>query len=106
MRESKTDEGEPQSWQFDYPDELWWTGYWLWKMSGYTHLPNQFEVAQYDPRWISDMKLAMWLDNAQGSSPIYEMFDKYMSAVGTRDMSAEEYNKMKETGGKSLLRKK
>ncbi len=60
--------GEPDEWHFDFPWDEVQIGFWLWVMSDFKHLPTQQEVQQYDPRWISDMKLAYKIYSHQGNN--------------------------------------
>lgn len=41
------------------------TGFFLWRMSGFNQFPSQTFVAELDPRWVSDMQLALLLYEAQ-----------------------------------------
>ncbi len=47
-------------------------------MSGFKELPNQEQVGKYDPRYISDMKLAMHLYSHQhNNSPVMKMYEQW-----------------------------
>ena len=59
--------GEPEEWEFDYPWTIVQTAFWLWSMSGFQRLPLQTEVMSYDPRYISDLKLAHQIYSHQGN---------------------------------------
>lgn len=59
--------GEPDEWEFDYPWEVIKDSMWLWSMSGFQHLYNQDEIMAFDPRYISDMRLAYRLYSHQGN---------------------------------------
>lgn len=55
-------------------------GFWLWAMSGFKRLPTQDEVLAYDPRWISDMRLAHQLyDHQTNQTAVMQLFDQYMA---------------------------
>lgn len=72
--------GEPEKWEFDYPWSVVQTAFWLWSMSGFQRLPLQTEVMEYDPRYISDMKLAYQIYSHQGnqSAPM-RLYDQWQA---------------------------
>lgn len=56
------------------------TGFWIWAMSDFQRMPSQDEVAQYDPRWISDMKLMMQLYSFQtNSTSVMKVFEEQLA---------------------------
>lgn len=73
--------GEPEKWEFDYPWQVVQTAFWLWSMSSFQRLPIQDEVLQYDPRYISDLRLAHQIYSHQGnqSAPmkLFEQWEAY-----------------------------
>lgn len=72
--------GEPDEWEFDYPFNFLQIAYWLWAMSDYKHLPSQDEVARYDPRYISDIRLMVQISSHQrNNSPLMRMFENWQS---------------------------
>ena len=78
--DSNANYGEPERWEFDFSWQLVSTGFWLWAMSDFRRLPTQSEVAAYDPRWISDLRLAHSIYAHQSNNePVMRMFDEYMS---------------------------
>lgn len=72
--------GEPEEWEFDYPWQIVQTAFWLWSMSGFQRLPLQSEVMSYDPRYISDLKLAHQIYSHQGnqSAPM-RLFEQWQA---------------------------
>lgn len=68
-KDSKTF-GEPDEWEFDYPWEVVQTAFWLWSMSGFQRLPTQDEVMSYDPRFVSDLRLAHQIYAHQGNTSV------------------------------------
>lgn len=72
--------GEPDEWEFDYTWEVVQTAFWLWAMSGFQRLPTQNEVMEYDPRYISDMRLAHQIYSHQGnqSAPM-KLFEQWQA---------------------------
>lgn len=72
--------GEPEEWEFDYPWDVVQTSFWLWAMSGFQRLPTQTEVMEYDPRYISDMRLAHQIYSHQGnqSAPM-RLFEQWQA---------------------------
>ena len=69
--------GEPEEWSFDYSWEVIQTGFWLWAMSDFKHLPTQDEILRYDKRYLSDIRLAYTIYSHQGNnSPIMQIFEQ------------------------------
>jgi hypothetical protein len=72
--------GEPDEWEFDYPFDFLQIAYWLWAMSDYKHLPSQDDIAKYDPRYISDMRLMVQISSHQrNNSPLMRMFENWQA---------------------------
>lgn len=78
--------GEPEQWEFDYPWEVVKTAFWLWSMSGFQRLPTQEEVKQYDPRYLSDIKLAYQIYSHQNneSAPM-KLLEHWSAMRGNED---------------------
>jgi hypothetical protein len=90
--------GEPDKWEFDYPWDIVQTGFWLWAMSGFQKLPTQDEVQAYDPRFISDMRLAHLIYSHQGnSSPLMKLFENWMQFQENPEAFAKDQAQQSET---------
>lgn len=109
--------GEPDEWEFDYPWEFLQVAYWLWHMSDYKHLPTPEEVAKYDPRYISDMKLMVQIGMHQrNSSPLMRMLDQwqaynadpaaYKAQLAASEISATSDAALLKTGNKNPFKGK
>lgn len=72
--------GEPDEWEFEYTWEVIQIAFWLWAMSGFKYLPNQEEVLRYDPRYISDIKLAHTIYAHQANNSFeMKMYEQWMA---------------------------
>lgn len=71
---------EPDEWEFDYEWSVVQDAFWLWSMSGFQRLPSQDEVLAYDPRYLSDIRLAHQIYSHQGnSSAPQQMLEQYLA---------------------------
>ena len=71
---------EPDEWEFDYQWSVIQDAFWLWSMSGFQRLPNQEEVLAYDPRYMSDIRLAHQIYSHQGNnSAPQQFFEQYLA---------------------------
>lgn len=83
--------GEPEEWEFDYPFEVIQTAFWLWAMSDFHRLPTQDEVLSYDPRYISDMKLAHTIYSHQGNkSTVMQQYEMLQAQQDIKNNTKEQ----------------
>lgn len=86
--------GEPDEWEFEYPWEVIQIAFWLWAMSGFKHLPNQEDVLKYDPRYISDVKLAHMIYSHQGNNSFEMKLYEQWAAFQENPEGMKEYAKV------------
>jgi hypothetical protein len=88
--------GEPDEWQFDYSWDILQNAFWLWSMSGFQRLPTQEEVMNYDPRYISDIRLMHMIYSHQGNNTavmqLYQQWEAFQEnpALYRARMEAEK----------------
>ena len=89
--------GEPDEWEFDYPWEIIQTAFWLWAMSGFQYLPRQDEVMAYDPRFISDIRLAHMIYSHQGNKSAPMRMLEQWEAFNKNPQAYEAQQQMQQT---------
>ncbi len=79
--------GLPEDFEFDALWEEVRVGFWLWKMSGFQHMPTREEVRALDPDWVGDMQMGSiiyaYMNN---DSTLFYMAEEYLERKAIQNM--------------------